>query len=133
MKIIMKPPLLLTLKLTAAALAAFGPLAIAQAGTFSSDFNSGAPTGLTLYGTAAVGEEGAGTGYTIEFDTFGNGAPDTAPGIDVKVGSGFGDHSASGSGPGPEFAQAVVGGLTPSPEAFVDCVIQLNPNNTLTV
>ena len=190
----------------------FGALSLAHAGSFSTDFNSGAPAAMTLYGTASVpssggytnsgylqlttvgpggnaavllndldsgtpvvsftaqfkillgnntgypadgmsfnfapdlpagtypqtpygsttlgAEEGAGTGYTIEFDTYLNGAPDTAPSIDVKVGGGLGDHSTYD---GNEFAQAIDGGLVPSPEAFVDCVVQLNPDNTLTV
>jgi hypothetical protein len=83
----------------------------------------------TPVGTTTIGaEEGAGTGYTIEFDTYNNGSPDTAPAIDVKVGAP--DHSTYDGG---EFAEAIDGGLTPVPEAFVDCVIQLNPNNTLTV
>ena len=200
----------LKLSLSTAACAMFGPLASLEAGTFFSDFNSGAPAGMTLSGTAAVqssggftnsgylqfttatnggdaavllndldpgtaivsftarfkvllgsslgypadgmsfnfapdlpagtypqtpvnsttigAEEGAGTGYTIEFDTYLNDAFDSAPSIDVKIGSP--DHSTYEGG---EFASVVDGGLTPVPEAFVDCVIQLNPNDTLTV
>ncbi|HEY5481997.1 MAG TPA: hypothetical protein VIL39_10980, partial [Verrucomicrobiae bacterium] len=33
-----------------------------------------------------ISQEGAGTGLTVEFDTFDNGLPDTAPSIDVMVG-----------------------------------------------
>lgn len=76
----------------------------------------------------AFTEEGAGTGYTVEFDTFPNGAPDTAPTIDVKIGAANGDH---GTYTGNEFASTADAGL--APDTFVDCVIQLNPNNTLTV
>src|SRR5262249_19603788 len=32
-----------------------------------------------------ISEDGAGSGLTIEFDTYNNGSPDTAPSIDVKV------------------------------------------------
>ena len=76
-----------------------------------------------------IGEEGAGTGYTVEFDTYLNvDGTDTAPTIDVKVGGAFGDHSWY---TGNEQASVVVANLRPA--VFVDAVIQLNPNNTMTV
>ena len=100
---------------------------IGNAGGYTADgmsfnFAPDLPAGPT------ISEEGAGTGYTVEFDTFNNGAPDTAPSIDVKVGGANGDH---GSYTGNELAATPDQGLTP--DTFVDCVIQLNPNNTLTV
>src|ERR1017187_3041149 len=71
------------------------------------------------------GQEGAGTGYTVEFDTYPNGAPDTAPSIDAKVGS------TNNASLGNELATSIFANLREN--AFVDCVVQLNPNNTLTV
>ncbi|MGA2864545.1 MAG: hypothetical protein ABSF95_08650 [Verrucomicrobiota bacterium] len=62
--------------------------------------------------------EGAGSGLTVEFDTFINAAPDTAPSIDVKVGG------VERVTTPCEFLRA---------GTFVDAVIQLNPNNTLDV
>jgi hypothetical protein len=76
-----------------------------------------------------ITEEGAGTGYTVEFDTFLNpDGTDTAPSIDVKVGGASGDHSLF---TGNELASAINANLRPN--VFVDAVVQLNPNNTLTV
>jgi hypothetical protein len=75
-----------------------------------------------------ISEEGAGTGYSVGFDTFLNAAPDTAPAIDVKVGPAYGDHSAY---TGNALTSAIVANLRPN--VFVDAVIQLNPNSTLTV
>jgi hypothetical protein len=63
--------------------------------------------------------EGAGHGLTIEFDTYNNGAPDTAPAIDVKVGG-------AESVPSTFYHGLRTG-------TFVDVVIQLNPDNTLSV
>lgn len=51
-----------------------------------------------------ISEEGAGTGYTFELDTFDNGLPDTAPAIGVKVGGASGDH---GGYTGGEFANQI--------------------------
>lgn len=65
-----------------------------------------------------IGVEGAGSGLTVEFDTYNNGFPDTAPAIDIKVG-------------GSEIATAFYHGLRTG--TFVDVVIQLNPDNTLSV
>ena len=171
----------------AAAFAALVPLATTQAGSFFSDFESGTPAGMTLYGVATVGaggvnggsclqltqnsasqngtaiigdldsgtpvvsftaafqmlvggrsggdgfsfnvatdlpagainHEGAGSGLTIEFDTYWNGAGDNAPSIDVKVG-------------GTEVATAFTPELITS-GTYVDVFIQLNPDMTLTV
>ena len=175
-----------------AAIAAIGPLASAQAGSFFADFNDGAvPTNATVYGNAQVlpsggytnsgfleltaaasgqnaafiindldtgvpvvsftasykcliggggytgadgisfnfspdlpadviTEEGAGSGLTVEFDTFDNGAPDTAPSIDVKVG-------------GAEVITSVRPNGIRTGSDWVDVVIQLNPDNSLTV
>jgi Bacterial lectin len=98
---------------------------------FSFNFAPDLPAGTypqNPVGTTTIGaEEGAGTGYTIEFDTYDNGAPDSAPSIGIKVGPGLGDHSTYD---GSELADTAV---TLRKENFVDCVIQLNPNNTLTV
>src|SRR5437867_3259490 len=67
-----------------------------------------------------IGEEGAGTGLTVEFDTFLNTTDpnDAAPAIDVKVG-------------GSEIASLIVPGLRPN--TFVDVFIQLAPDGTLNV
>ena len=62
--------------------------------------------------------EGAGSGLTVEFDTFINAAPDTAPSVDLKVG---------GVERVTTFCEFLRAGT------FVDAVIQLNPNNTLDV
>jgi hypothetical protein len=67
-----------------------------------------------------ISQEGAGTGLTVEFDTFPNGAPDTAPSIDVMVG-------------GTEVITTVPPNGIRTGSDWVDVVIQLNPNNTLTV
>ena len=65
-----------------------------------------------------ITEEGAGTGLTVEFDTFVNTLPDTAPSIDVFVG-------------GVEQITTFFPGLRAG--VFVDAVIQLNPHHSLTV
>ena len=65
-----------------------------------------------------ISQEGAGTGLTVEFDTYNNGDPDRAPAIDVKVG-------------GTEYVTTFYHGLRTG--TFVDVVIQLNPDNTLSV
>ncbi|WP_040549795.1 PA14 domain-containing protein [Pedosphaera parvula] len=72
------------------------------------------------FGVFPLGEEGAGTGLTVEFDTFLNTTDpnDAAPSIDVKVG-------------GFEVATASFPGIRAN--AFVDVVIQLNPDSTLDV
>jgi hypothetical protein len=67
-----------------------------------------------------ISQEGAGTGLTVEFDTFPNGAPDTAPSIDVMVG-------------GTEVITSIPPNGLRTGSDWVDVVIQLNPNNTLTV
>ncbi len=64
------------------------------------------------------GEEGTGTGMTVEFDTYPNGAPDTAPSIDVMIG-------------GTEITNVWFPGIRAGD--WVDVVIQLNPDKTLTV
>jgi hypothetical protein len=66
---------------------------------------------------AATGVEGAGTGLTVEFDTYDNGLPDEI-GIDVKVG-------------GNEVATFPFGGIRQN--AWVDVLIQLHPDGTLDV
>ena len=66
----------------------------------------------------AISEEGAGNGLIVEFDTYANGAPDTAPSIDVKVG-------------GAEIATMSAPGLRAN--TFVDVIIQLHPDGTLAV
>ncbi len=73
---------------------------------------------LDLSGAWSMPEEGSGTGLTVEFDTFPNAAPDTAPSIDVKV-------------EGAEISTNFFPGLRPG--VFVDVVIQLHPNGTLNV
>jgi len=73
---------------------------------------------LDLSGAWSMPEEGSGTGLTVEFDTFPNAALDTAPSIDVKVG-------------GAEISTNFFPGLRPG--VFVDVVIQLNPDATLSV
>ncbi|HVM49739.1 MAG TPA: hypothetical protein VMU04_17055 [Candidatus Acidoferrum sp.] len=65
-----------------------------------------------------ISQEGAGTGLTVEFDTYNNGDPDRAPAIDVKVG-------------GSEVATSFYHGLRTG--TFVDVLIQLNPDDTLSV
>lgn len=67
-----------------------------------------------------ITEEGAGTGLTVEFDTFDNGAPDTAPAIDIKVA-------------GTEMLTSIVPNGLRTGSDWVDVVVQLNPNNSLTV
>ncbi len=67
-----------------------------------------------------IGQEGAGTGLTVEFDTYLNAAPDTAPSIDVMVG-------------GAEVITAIPPNGIRTGSDWVDVVIQLNPNKTLTV
>jgi Bacterial lectin len=67
-----------------------------------------------------ISQEGAGSGLTVEFDTFDNGLPDTAPSIDVKVG-------------GNEVITAIPPNGVRTGTEWVDVVIQLNPNNTLSV
>jgi hypothetical protein len=66
---------------------------------------------------AATGVEGAGTGLSVEFDTYDNGAPDEI-GIDIKVG-------------GSEVATFPFGGIRQN--AWVDVIIQLHPDGTLDV
>jgi hypothetical protein len=177
-----KPTLLI------ASLVLLGSLALAQAGSFITDFNSGLPANSAVFGNTVIStsggftnsgclelttavasqsggfvitndldagtpvvsftasykvligggnaadgmsfnfapdlplgtitEEGAGTGLTVEFDTFNNGGADTAPSIDVLVG-------------GVEQVTTIFPGLRTG--AFVDAVIQLNPNNSLSV
>ncbi len=192
----MKETAQLKSSLSTAALAFLALLACTQAGSFSTDFNSGLPAGTAVYGNALVStndgtgggftnsgclqlttdtpnesgvfiitnnldggqpvasftarfkaflgglgngadglsfnfasdldlsgawsmpEEGSGTGLTVEFDTFPNAAPDTAPSIDVKV-------------EGAEISTNFFPGLRPG--VFVDVVIQLHPNGTLNV
>src|SRR5205823_9750075 len=67
-----------------------------------------------------ISEEGAGNGLTIEFDTFQNGGADSAPYIDVKVNN-------------TEVAKAFAPQLFTSTGNFVDVVIALHPDLTLTV
>jgi hypothetical protein len=67
-----------------------------------------------------ISQEGAGTGLTVEFDTFDNGLPDTAPSIDLMVG-------------GTEVITTIPPSGVRTGTEWVDVVIQLNPNNTLTV
>jgi hypothetical protein len=68
---------------------------------------------------STISEEGAGTGLTVEFDTFLNaGTGDTAPSIDVKI---FGSEINTVTFPGLRTG------------VFVDVVIQLNPNGQLEV
>jgi hypothetical protein len=68
---------------------------------------------------STITEEGAGSGLTVEFDTFLNtGTGDTAPSIDVKV---LGGEVNTVSFPGLRTG------------VFVDVVIQLNPNGQLEV
>src|SRR5215831_12196349 len=81
---------------------------------FAPDLPAGTYPQTPLGATTIGAEEGAGTGYTIEFDTYNNGAPDSAPSIGVKVGGAFGDH---GTYDGNEFADAIVPTMTPVPEA----------------
>src|ERR1041385_2437473 len=64
-----------------------------------------------------ITEEGAGTGLTVEFDTYPNSAFE-GPSLDVKLG-------------GSEVATRFFPGLRTS--TFVDVVVQLNPNGTLDV
>jgi Bacterial lectin len=179
------------IRLFAAAFAAIGSLANAQAGSFSSDFNSGLPTGTAVYDVATVagdggiansgclklidentsgtgsfiiddldagtpivsftatfkaligslgngadgmsfsfapdlplsgmGEAGGGTGLTVSFDSYANSLGD-APSTKVSVG-GIQVAASFGSSQSP--------GLRPG--RFVDVVIQLKPDNTLTV
>ena len=66
---------------------------------------------------STITEEGAGSGLTVEFDTFDNGAPDNI-GIDIKVN-------------GSEVVTNGFAGLRQS--AWVDVLIQLHPDNTLDV
>ena len=66
---------------------------------------------------AATGVEGAGTGLTVEFDTYDNLAPDNI-GIDIKVG-------------GNEVATFPFGGIRQN--TWVDVLIQLHPDGTLDV
>ena len=63
------------------------------------------------------GQEGAGTGLTVEFDTYPN-TPEVGATLDVKVG-------------GTEVATKLFPAMRPG--RFVDVVIQLNPGNTLDV
>lgn len=65
-----------------------------------------------------ITEAGAGSGLTVEFDTFMDAVPDMAPAIAVKVG-------------GTEYTNTFFEGLRAG--VFVEAVIQLNPNNTLDV
>src|ERR1035437_4949053 len=65
----------------------------------------------------AYGQEGAGTGLTVEFDTYPN-PPEVGATLDVKVG-------------GTEVATKLFPAMRPG--RFVDVVIQLNPGNTLDV
>jgi hypothetical protein len=67
---------------------------------------------------APISMDGAGSGLTVEFDTLIDGATEPAPAIDVKVA-------------GAVCASAFCEGLQAG--AFVDALIQLNPNNTLDV
>lgn len=64
-----------------------------------------------------IGHEGAGTGLTVEFDTYPN-SPEVGATLDVKVG-------------GSEIATKLFPGMRPG--QFVDVVIQLNPDHTLDV
>src|SRR5439155_9150848 len=74
---------------------------------------------LDLTGNWVNAEEGNGTGLTIEFDTYQNSAGE-APNIDVKVG-------------GVEVATASAPQLITSTGNYVDVLVQLNPDLTLTV
>ena len=67
-----------------------------------------------------ISHEGAGTGLTIEFDTYWNGAGDNSPSIDVKVG-------------GTEVATSFSPQIVTTTGNYVDVFIQLNPDMTLTV
>jgi hypothetical protein len=64
-----------------------------------------------------MGVEGAGTGLSVSFDTYNNGAPDEI-GIDIKVG-------------GNQVAAFPFGGIRQN--AWVDVLIQLHPDGTLDV
>jgi len=77
---------------------------------FSFNFASDLPAG-------GFAEDGGGTGLSVTFDTFDNGAPDYI-GIGVKVG-------------GTEIAQFPFTGLRAN--TFVDVVVQLHPDGTLDV
>jgi len=65
-----------------------------------------------------ISQEGAGSGLSVEFDTYPNGSADTAQAIDIKVG---------GTEQATTFYESLRTGT------FVDVVIQLNPDNTLSV
>ena len=65
-------------------------------------------------------EDGPGTGLTLEFDTFDNGLPDTAPSLDVII-------------EGTEVITSIRPNGLRTGSDWVDVVIQLNPNNSLTV
>src|ERR1051326_8974073 len=77
-------------------------------------------TNLDLTGNWSGAEEGNGSGLTVEFDTLADGGPDTAPSIDVIVA-------------GTEVARAFSPQLITSTSNYVDVLIQLNPDLTLTV
>jgi hypothetical protein len=65
-----------------------------------------------------ISEQGAGTGLTVAFETFLNGV--TAPSLDVMVG-------------GYQVSTAILPNGIRTGNDWVDVVIQLNPNNSLTV
>src|SRR5215468_9248449 len=52
---------------------------VASVGVGADGFSFNFASDLDLTGNWASPEEGSGTGLTVEFDTFPNGAPDTAP------------------------------------------------------
>src|SRR5205807_4624865 len=78
---------------------------------FSFSFANDPPAG-------AFGEDGAGSGLRVEFDTFKNADPDTAPSIDVWLN-------------GSEKATIPAPGLRAG--SFVDVIIQLRADGTLLV
>jgi len=91
---------------------------IGSLGNGADGFSFNVASDLDLSGATSGSEEGFGTGLTVSFDTYPNGAPDTAQSIDVKVG---GTQISSSSFPGLRTG------------TFVDVVIQLNPNGRLSV
>ena len=83
-------------------------------------FNFANNLDLTGAWTTPSAEEGNGTGLSIEFDTYYNGAGDNAPSIDVKVG-------------GTEVATSFSPQIVTTTGIYADVFIQLNPDMTLTV
>src|SRR5262245_392423 len=104
---------------------------------------------------ATLGEEGAGTGVTVTFDTWDNNGDDTAPAIDVRYGgailafqsmatdvAGQALREGSRDPAGPILTNSAGGqvnlqtfqpGAAPTDSAFVNLVIELFSDNTISV